>query len=378
MLIINVRNVAQALPEGLALLQRYGVSEDSRNGPVIVMPCPVTTVYARPQERVLTSAVRDANTAFHLVESLWMLAGRNDAALLNHFVRDFGDRFSEDGVIHGAYGYRWRVALGFDQLDHVVEVLRRDPNSRQAVIQMWDATDYSPQEVADGHLIQGCDDLQGNWRDRPCNTHIYLRVRGDWGRGSVIDYDHRVLDITVCCRSNDIVWGAYGANAVHFSVLQEYLAARIGVGVGTYYQVSNNYHVYVSELDRLYKRSMHHRPLTSNEAFNPGTIQDLGINSPLVTDERYADGRVCAAPLVSAPETFDAEVAQLFHWYENKGSELCPLKNHFLSQVAAPIMRAHRLHRNGANMAALEVLRAIPGGCDWRVAMTEWVQRRTK
>jgi thymidylate synthase len=54
-----------------------------------------------------------------------------------------------------------------------------------------------------------------------------------------------VLDLTVLCRSNDVVWGAYGANAVHFSVLQEYLAGRIGVDVGVMYQFSNNYHGYV-------------------------------------------------------------------------------------------------------------------------------------
>ena len=41
------------------------------------------------------------------------------------------------------------------------------------------------------------------------------------------------LQMTVHCRSNDIIWGTYGANAVHFSILQEYVAARIGVDLGT-------------------------------------------------------------------------------------------------------------------------------------------------
>jgi hypothetical protein len=50
--------------------------------------------------------------------------------------------------------------------------------------------------------------------------------------------------MTVLNRSNDIVWGCYGANAVHMSVLQEFVALAIGVPVGSYTQVSNDWHIY--------------------------------------------------------------------------------------------------------------------------------------
>ena len=32
------------------------------------------------------------------------------------------------------------------------------------------------------------------------------------------------LCMTVCNRSNDMLWGAYGANVVHMSMLQEFVA----------------------------------------------------------------------------------------------------------------------------------------------------------
>jgi hypothetical protein len=35
--------------------------------------------------------------------------------------------------------------------------------------------------------------------------------------------------MTVTNRSNDLCWGMLGANYVHFTILQEYLAARLGV-----------------------------------------------------------------------------------------------------------------------------------------------------
>ena len=80
--VIRARNVQEALVVGLQDLRRYGVERESRNGPVVVFPEPVTTVCERPEERVLFHCERDANPFFHLFEALWMLAGRNDLAYL--------------------------------------------------------------------------------------------------------------------------------------------------------------------------------------------------------------------------------------------------------------------------------------------------------
>lgn len=326
--IINARNVAEALPLGMAYLREYGRRETSRAGDVLVAPGPVCTVYSHPTERVLFSAARDANPFFHLAEALWMLAGRNDAAFLNQFVTTFGPRFAEpDGTLHGAYGYRWRKTFGFDQLHKVVWKLKENPRDRQAVIQMWDG-----RETADaydsGTVYVDTDDLLGEWKDRPCNTHIYLRVRD------------QVLDITVCCRSNDMLWGAYGANAVHFSVLQEYLAARIGVGVGTYYQFSNNFHGYVAELDK-------------HEA-------DM-------TDLRPS---LRPMPLVDDPVMFDSELNTLL-----AGKSLGGVLNRFFVHTAYTMMQAHATWR--AKGDPTRWLDAI-GADDWRAAATEWIARRRK
>ena len=215
---IHARNVNDAWTQAVQMMLEEGRCEDSRAGPVLVMPCPVMTVYAKPCERVLFDRVRDANPFFHLFEAMWMLAGRNDAEFLNLFVKDFGARFAQsNGTIHGAYGFRWREHFGFDQLDFIVKQLKENPGNRQAVLQMWD-TGYAMDLVVK------------DWKDRPCNTHVYFRIRD------------LHLDMTICCRSNDILWGAYGANAVHFSFLQEYMAGRIGCAVGLMYQFSNNWH----------------------------------------------------------------------------------------------------------------------------------------
>jgi hypothetical protein len=271
------------------------------------------TVYDCPTERVLFSAERDANPIFHLAEALWMLAGRNDAAFLNQYVRDFGERFAQpNGTVHGAYGHRWREHFGQDQLDDIVHILKVQPISRQAVLTMWDPE----ADLA----VKGL-------KDRPCNTQAYFRIHG------------QRLHMTVTCRSNDIFWGAYGANAVHFSILQEYLAARIGVAVGTYYQLSNNFHAYVDEL-----------------AKRPGTMVDTRLD-------------LTPVPLVTDPDSFEVELVGLL-WDNAR-----PRKNSFLADTAWPLFNAHTAWRKRQDPMPWLVRVKAP---DWRVAAIEWCMRRVR
>ena len=221
---ISVRNVAEAYPLVLSELAGKGVSRSSRAGDVVAFDEPVLLRTAAPQERVLLDLGRRANPFFHLMEALWMMAGRRDAKWLDQFVRDFSSRFAEGGgVQHGAYGHRWRYHWNRDQIEMVVQLLKRDHTNRRVVIQMWDPAV----------------DLGVATNDVPCNTTIYPRV-----------VDGR-LDLTVCCRSNDIIWGMLGSNIVHFSILQEYMAGKIGVEVGILHQLANNCHAYTSQLERV-------------------------------------------------------------------------------------------------------------------------------
>ena len=73
---LRVRNVNEALPVALQMIQAYGQPAESRGMHTLRVPGPVYTIYERPEERVLFDAVRDANPFFHLIESLWILGGR--------------------------------------------------------------------------------------------------------------------------------------------------------------------------------------------------------------------------------------------------------------------------------------------------------------
>lgn len=350
MFIIRAVNVNDAYMKGLELLSTMGQRSASRAGDVVVLPAPLMVSYHNPKQRVLFDAQRDSNPFFSLFEALWMLAGRNDARWLDRFVHDFSTRFAEEGgVQHGAYGFRWRKHFDIDgggrpglpdQLETVVNLLTKNPNDRRAVLTMWDPAA----------------DLDVPKKDVPCNTHVYLRVRGergmvDRGNGDVGEYDDRVLDITVLCRSNDFIWGMTGANAVHFSILQEYLAGRIGVGIGNYYQFANNAHYYTGVAEKLLS---------------------TGANE---TVTQYPE----QTPMGVHWEVWDEDLRHFMAWC-NREIDNLDTTNSWFTQTAAPLMVAHGYWKSKEYDTALSVVRdrAHDISPDWRKACDEWMVRRIK
>lgn len=353
MRVINGTGVNDLYMVGLKMLADSAELEQTRNGPAYVMPCPVTSVYHKPDQRVLLNRKRNANPFFHLYESLWMLHGRDDAASLNNFIKDFGERFSNDGIVHGAYGHRWREAMGFDQLESIVERLRANSQDRQCVLQMWDGR-HSGCRAGECDVRYGSNDLLGDWKDRPCNTHIYFRVRTSHSLLADEHHGRPVLDMTICCRSNDVIFGAYGANAVHFSVLMEYMAGRIGVELGTMYQISNNYHGYVASL--------------------PG-LHDV-LNTPL-----YYGNVVEALPMGNNWNRWDEDLHQFMSWHKTLLEKGVPANtlysNTWFKQVAEPMFIAHEYWRQGLKDRARVITDQI-AATDWRMAANHWFDARSK
>lgn len=345
MKVIESFNANDALAAGLDHLLIDGAYEPSRNGRVLVSRTPVTTITHRPRERVLFSALRDANPFFHVMEAVWMLCGRDDVALPAKYAKQL-ELYSDDGnTLNGAYGARWRSHFGFDQLEDIIRELQENPSSRRCVLSMWDGNE-DLQSAANGS------------KDVPCNTHIYFRVAPHG------------LDMTVCCRSNDAVWGAHGANVVHFSFLLEYVANCIGVRVGRMYQVSNNYHIYADREDvkrlldtvgaRLYVPDQRYHSLRPS-AFGACT--------------GGAERSVRAAWVGSAQtilhHALEGNARDLYRNVHDFGSAADP----FLAQTVIPLAAAHEAYKAGAHEDAARIASQIEAP-DWNVACLEWFQRR--
>jgi thymidylate synthase len=334
----KVRNVCQALPRTIDYIGRHGQREQSRAGEVLVAPTPMITMTEKPCERVLFSTIRDANPFFHLAEAIWMLAGRSDAIFLLPFVKQFKEYAETNGNVHDAYGRRWRSGFGFDQLDAVVQKLITNKYDRQAVIAMWDPRP--------GYH----DDLLGRWRSRPCNTTIFLRV------------NENNLDLTVACRSNDMLWGCHGSNAVHFSILQEYLAARIDTGIGTMYQLSNNAHIYLDKLEEVSRRI-------------PSDSYDSIIYA--LTDDRYTERWVRSLPMFIEPDSIDNDIETFMINLERGDLHMKDYDNSWFYDVLSLAFMAHSQFKSKRYDVAINLAKQIAAE-DWSIAMTEWIQRRAK
>ena len=196
---------------------------------------PVVIEYLDPTDRVTTLKGRIINPFFQLAEALWILGGRADVAWLSFYNSNMAN-FSDDGIHFNApYGERIRFwgknrARGIvstpstDQLKSAYLRLKEDPDTRQAVITIANPTFDSYQYT---NLDKG--------KDIACNLNIKCKIRD--GK----------LDISVDNRSNDLHWGTFGANLCQFATIQEVLASWLGVGIGTYYQISDSLHIYLDD-----------------------------------------------------------------------------------------------------------------------------------
>jgi thymidylate synthase len=357
--------------------QYHGVvaRTESRNGPVLRFTVPVITSWICPDQRVSFWDKRDANPFFHYMESIWMLAGRDDVAFPAYFAKQIR-QFSDDGeTLNGAYGYRWRFYFNegvddadADQLDEAIRQLKENPASRRVILQMWDPV-CDPVSAANGS------------KDVPCNTEV------------MFDAVNGKLNMTVVCRSNDIIWGATGANAVHFSILHEYVTAAAGLRAGTYHQVSNNLHVYTEfpvskplldatddptpeeqrgdypgealDLYAVRGNSLFPMPLfASGVTVSEGEFDAALINIDFIEalKEEYAD----------EPEIVKENFLSYFSTLTNSVEPSSSWQLHALVLQVAFMM--HRELKQTAE--AIEFLKEADIGPDWKLACVNWLQRR--
>jgi thymidylate synthase len=102
-----------------------------------------------------------------------------------------------------------------NQLPIIVERLREDPDTRQAVITLWD-----PEF-----------DAHGGKKDHPCTSLFNFRIRD--GK----------LNMSTFMRSNDAIHG-WTFDLIQFSMLMQSIASSLQVGVGTYSHHVGSFHIY--------------------------------------------------------------------------------------------------------------------------------------
>lgn len=154
-------------------------------------------------------------------ELLWYLSGTNELDFIEYYIPGYG-KYSDDGkAIFGAYGPRLLNLNGINQLDNVVQTLKRWPDSRRAVVQLFKADDLAA-------------DLESTLKDMPCTCTLQFTVR----KGQ--------LQMLASMRSNDAYKGL-PHDVFAFTMLQEIMARKLGVEVGTYRHAVGSFHLYAND-----------------------------------------------------------------------------------------------------------------------------------
>jgi thymidylate synthase len=154
-----------------------------------------------------------------LGELCWYLSGASDLQFIEYYLSRYAD-FAEDGLIFGAYGprlFQWRNT---NQLKNVTRILKEGPDSRRAVIQLFDA-----------------EDIVVRHKDVPCTCALHFLVRSNR------------LNLVTYMRSNDAFVGL-PHDFFCFTMLQEIVACELGIELGTYKHMVGSLHIYDDDLKK--------------------------------------------------------------------------------------------------------------------------------
>lgn len=200
---------SEAFVESLEKLKKYGRFSSPRGQKTLEIDHAVFAI--DPRKSLYLSPIRDLNFFFLIAENLWYWSGRNTTEIPSYYVKNYR-QFSDDGIHQGAYGPQL-----LEQIRFVVNTLKADKDSRQAVISLWRP---NPSEA----------------KDKPCTISFDFKIRD--GK----------LNMHATMRSNDALWGN-NYDMPSFSLLQIAIAGMLQVEPGTLFLTAHSYHVYERHFD---------------------------------------------------------------------------------------------------------------------------------
>jgi thymidylate synthase len=210
---LHVNDMQAGYLELVGYVKDHGVRRSPRGLPT--RDVEDMTVVLHDPTRALTEHIgRKASTRLAALEAAQLVAGESWPELMTRVAPNTARFLSDDGTFHGAYGPRLAT-----HMPHVIRRLTGDPDTRQAVANIYDA-----------HL-----DLSDGLVDVPCNVMVMYKIQDD------------TLHAKTVVRSNDVWWGV-AHDVFMFTVLQRTIAEFIGVGVGRYRHSAYSMHIYDSVL----------------------------------------------------------------------------------------------------------------------------------
>lgn len=174
------------------------------------------TVIKDPTRGICQNDIRNMSMRYALGEMLWYMSGKRDLKEIQKYTSAW-DRVSDDGeTVNSNYGWCIRHKFGFDQWDNARLLLSANPNTRQAVI----------------HIKEASDDCS---LDVNCTVCLQFLLRD--GK----------LYLTTYMRSNDI-WLGFPYDVFQFTSMQVLMSMELGAELGTYTHIAGSLHLYERDI----------------------------------------------------------------------------------------------------------------------------------
>jgi thymidylate synthase len=209
------RSFDEVYPQLIRLVWEHGEPSKPRNMPIREL-LGVKFVIEDANLGYCSNRHRKLNQAFGIVERWEYVLGDSSPSRIGFYNKNFLNFLNEEtGKFDGAYAPRLRR-----QYEYVLDLLKRDPDTRQAVLNVNAEID---QRIS---------------KDVPCTISLQLLLRG--GK----------LNMIATMRSNDLLWGTpYDVSG--FTFIQQCFASWLGVPVGYYVHQAGSLHIYESTWDSL-------------------------------------------------------------------------------------------------------------------------------
>ena len=193
-------------------ISKMNEPNDSRDGMVIGEVINAISVIEDPTKNVLLSPIRKLSMRYAVGEFLWYLSGSNKLKEISQYTKNW-ERFSDDGEnLNSCYGWCIKHKFGFDQYEYVKELLKKDRNTRQAVIHIKEPNNKPSKDVN-------------------CTICLQFFIR------------ENKLYLTTYMRSCDL-WYGFPYDVFNFCNLQVLLSMELGVELGTYTHICGSLHLY--------------------------------------------------------------------------------------------------------------------------------------
>jgi thymidylate synthase len=170
-----------------------------------------------PMDNKITFDFRNWTVDYAEKEWQWYLSKNPSAEEISKSAPIWRQHMDSGGHVNSNYGYQWSRN---SQIDYVVHELKRNPQSRRALLTMYDGKENA-----------------GYAKDTPCTLNIGFTIA-----------DNK-LNMNVMMRSNDL-WFGFCNDQYCFSKLQQLIANRLSIEIGWYYHFTNNLHLYDNKLNK--------------------------------------------------------------------------------------------------------------------------------